>query len=98
MDDYQLANGVITANDGRTSIPVDEANTDYRTYLADTGKIHEDVLAEVAAAEVVLAAADDKIRADRTKAARSGIRKLIALGLTRPELRALGIIDPDPDN
>lgn len=83
--------------DGTTFVPLDPENADYRQYLADTGQTHDEMLAAATEARAVIVADAGKERDRQAVLARSGRKKLVALGLTRPELRALGLIDPDPD-
>lgn len=97
MAEYTLTAGAVVTDDGRTSIPLDPGNVDYRRFLEATGLTHDDVMTEVIAAESAAVANAGKERDRVAVLARSGRRKLVALGLTRPELRALGLIDPDPE-
>lgn len=81
-------------SNGRTSIPIDLANADYRAWLEETNSTHEDVTAAVAAAAQAKADAAAQIH-DATLALRvSAAKKLVELGLTADEVRALVGTDP----
>lgn len=84
-----------TNPDGSTSsIPADLRNADYREHLAKTGTTHEQVLAAERAEREAAASAAKTENARLRASRRSGRDKLIALGLTRAEFRAL-FDDPD---
>lgn len=73
--------------EGKTSIiSVDPASPEYTKWLEGAERTHESVLAQIAARE----------RDPRIARIRSARAKLIALGLTRQEFRAL-FDDPDSD-
>lgn len=79
----------ITNEDGSmVSIPIDPRNNDYQEYLKESGKTHDEVVADMereeAASEKTLKTEHNKQKALRVSA-RS---KLVALGFTGPEIRA----------
>lgn len=78
-----------TNEDGsQTSIPTDPKNRDYQEYLKETGKTHDQVRAELKAAEDEVERTL-KTERNKQKALRVSARaKLVALGFTGPEIRA----------
>ena len=82
--------------DGNKTIPIDEANADYREFLVESGKTHAEVLAEAKvlsdAAEVV-AQTQRNTRRSRLRTTR---QKFLDLGFTRAEIREF-FPDPDPE-
>lgn len=92
MTAYELATGVLNADNGRKSVPLDERNPDYQAFLKATGKTHDEVVAESETARAAQVAAAATARSTRRSGERADRLKVKAwLGGTgdAPTLRQL---------